>query len=420
MDPELIAEARRRGLKIPGEYVQPQASQSVDPELIAEAKKRGLIPAQSEQSQKIEDIGVQSSGAMPIMNLLPENIRRAGVKGLMGTELPPTASVGEKIASGVGKYAPPIAASMLTVNPAAGLAVRSGMAAMGGGGAEAARQAIRMGAGEQDLSGAAREVGATAVGFGTGEAAMGIVAKGIQKAAPVIAQGVKALSGTPEKATIGALRNPEAFVNAQSADDLGEAYKAFEGYSGLKSIGSQELDREAQFSAGELFKMATSAMKRVLKGENVDAQTLYDASQAASRLKQMAKYGDASAAHAVGAGIVGQSKSVVDDALEGILPEYKSLRQGYAASKGAESLSSILPQNKNLSPNVLRTAGAATIAGSAILSGDPRGFAVLPLISPAFYGAGIKAAFRGAPAIKAAAQTASSELASYYSRVNKK
>lgn len=446
MDPELIAEARRRGIKIPGESVAPQVKQSVDPELIAEAKRRGIIPAQSEQSRSIEDIGVQASGAMPIMNLLPENIRRAGVKGLMQTPLGPGASFGEKAASAVGQYAPPIAASMLTANPftagairgvpaapmfaktlmqkAARLGTQSLMSGVGAGGAKLAQEATSVGAGEQTPLGAAGEAGMTGLSFASGEALMGGVSAGIQKEAPLIAQGVRAASGTKEAATLGAILNPEGFINAQSVDDMGEAYKAFERYTGLRGIGSQEVEREAVFSVGELFKIATSTMKKVLRKENVDAQTLYSASQAAQKLKNMARFGEPTAASLVEGGIVSQAKSVADDAIQTILPEYKNLRQGYGAAKGKASLSSWLPQNKNLSPNVLRTTGAAFALAEGVRSGNPVAMMAAPFISPRTYGTAIKYGYLGAPSIKAAAQVGAqagaSSLAEHYARVREK
>ena len=247
-----------------------------------------------------------------------------------------------------------------------------------------------------------------------------LVGRGAKAMIGTGAQVMRAAAGVPEKYGAAALANPAALANAPTPEAASSAYKAFEMETGLRGLGAQIVERGESFSPKELERMVIATAKRVFGGEKVPAQDLYSASQAASKLKQFAKYGEPQAKSLVEAGIVDQSKSMVEKALEKEVPGYAGLRQNYFDSKMGEQFDSLLPLNKNQSPNALRAWSSGATAAAGAMAGHPGMLALLPAISPKFYGTAIKAGYRvgqvasaAAPAIKRIAGTS---LADHYAQ----
>lgn len=243
--------------------------------------------------------------------------------------------------------------------------------------------------------------------------------------AKVGAQIIKATSGIPEKYGEAVLRNPKILNSALNSQEMSAAYKSFEGYTGLKGLGKTLVDEgRAHLPPSEAEKIVVGTAKRVMAAQAArkavidsgamvakgaasaaeatmpSAQDLYTASQAASHLKLMSKYGEPSAQAMITSGIIGQGKQVVDDSLQEIYPEYRNLRVANFNSKAREAFSAILPQNKNFTPSVLRTGAALSAAGYEAEHGNyGKAAMALSAVSPAVTGLGIRAASGGLPII---------------------
>ena len=220
-------------------------------------------------------------------------------------------------------------------------------------------------------------------------------------AAKVGAGVINIASGVPEKYGEAVLNDPSILNRAPSPADMGRAYQSFQRYTGLRGL-QQELvaGNRATASSGELEGLTLGAANKVSQGQPVDPQELYVASQAASRLKLAAKYGDPQAQMAAASGSISQGKSMVDGALEQTYPEYGGLRADNFESKARAAFGNILPQNKGGTTNVLRPVLAANEAAGALASGHPGALALLPAMSPAAWGLGIRAADAASPLAK--------------------
>ena len=216
---------------------------------------------------------------------------------------------------------------------------------------------------------------------------------------------LRVINATPEKYGEAILKNPELLNEAVPKKLMGQAYEAFEKYTGLKGLGKTMVQQNrASIPAGELEGLIVKTANDIAAGNPVDPQALYTASQAASHLKLAAKYGEPGAARAIESGIISQSKSIVDDALEKVYPEYGKLRLDNFQSKAREALSHLLPQNKNMSPNVLRTSAALSGAAYWAKQGEyGKAGLILGALSPAAAGMAIRGANLFAPAARTAA-----------------
>lgn len=297
------------------------------------------------------------------------------------------------------------AAAGLPFGPAGVIAGGILGAGLGGASGEAVRQATAQGTaaafpeqnypilrpgqvmGQVGIQGATQAAG-QAIGSGVGAAAKAL-RPGVNKLG---AQVMRVGAGIPEKAGEAAMRNPSILLDAPSKETASGAYKAFEGYTGLKGLDDLAGARAKPWSASELYETALQTANKIKQGLEVGAQELYTASQAENALSRLAKYGNPDAAAMLGSGSLKEAGKLADDALGAALPEYQTLRTGYAAAKTADQFSSWLPLNKNTSPNVLRGVTAATTAGAGVMAGQPAALAALPLVSPKFYGTGLKAA----------------------------
>ena len=220
----------------------------------------------------------------------------------------------------------------------------------------------------------------------------------------------------PEKIGEVAMRNPNILSDAPTVAGASAGYQAFERYTGLKGLGDMVKSSGRFPSEAQLEDMVFGIAKKATEG-TAQPQELYLASQAASNLKKMAKLGNPRYA-TLEASIIG-AKQTVDDALGKIYPEYASLRSDYFAAGVGEEFSSLFPLNKNTSPNVLRAVTAAGTAVAGTLAGQPAALAALPLVSPAFYGLGLRgAAIAGSlppPAYRVIPQAAAGAIGSYLS-----
>lgn len=257
------------------------------------------------------------------------------------------------------------------------------------------------------------DVGLTGATQGLFEAATPVVSgiakrigSGIKDAAVGLgSQVMRATAAIPEKYGRAALSNPSLLSNAPSKQAASEAYQAFERYTGLKGL------RDASAARGQLITrpgdaegIVNSAYAKIASGEALPAQEAYEASQAARFLKDQARFGDPN--QLANLSNINRAKGAIDDFLEGLYPEYKSLRQDTFAQKTAEQFSSALPLNKNQSVNQLRgftTIGGA-VAGTAA-TGSPLPLLAIPATSPAFYGAAIRGGYRAGQAASAIGQT---------------
>ena len=246
---------------------------------------------------------------------------------------------------------------------------------------------------------------------GLAQAAGEGLAQGALKLAPAAqklgAQLLKAGPAIPEKYGAAALRNPKAVFGAVSPDEAGVAYDAFEAKTGLKGLRQQEWEAGGSNGAKDLEGLVLKAGRKVELGETVSPQELYTASQAANRLRQMAKFGEPAAKDLAGSANVLKGKQLVEDALQDVHPEYQALRQANFNAQAKQAFSSVLPLNKNQSPNALRTVLAgreAMMAAAGALAGQKEGGhpvigAMLgpALISPLAAGLAIRGASALAP-----------------------
>jgi hypothetical protein len=202
---------------------------------------------------------------------------------------------------------------------------------------------------------------------------------------------------------------------APGKERLGQLYEQFQSRHGLASPTLKRArDGNIIFNADDAEGIVNLTFQKLHLGNQVSNQELYSASQAASHLKRMAKYGNQN--QAANMGNIVRAKEAFDKALEASAPGYGQLRQQAFDQKVADQFQSFFPLNQNGEPNVLRPAyalsnlistglGAATGAsvGGPVGAGlgAAAGAAALPfLISPRIAGAAINTARAVAPAAK--------------------
>lgn len=338
-----------------------------------------------------------------ISNLPTRGILQDIVRGL------PTAGGGLVGATAAATASLPFAPLAGPFAPAVPIIAGLGGAFLGGAAGGASRQAVAQGTAAAfpearypilrpgqvirnvAIEGATQAAG-QAVGLGIGAAA--------KAARPFVnklgAQVMRVGAGIPERAGEMAMRDPSMLLNAPTKEAASAGYKAFEAKAGITGLGDAVKQAGKFPSEGELEKHLFEVAARVQNGVPSTTQELYHASQAASSLNQLAKMGNPR--YAMLKAAISEAKSAVDDTLEAILPEYKTIRTDYAMSKAAGEFSSFFPLNRNQSPNALRSvlAGREAIAGGVALAGagtgNPVAMAALPLISPKFYGTALKGA----------------------------
>lgn len=249
------------------------------------------------------------------------------------------------------------------------------------------------------------DIAKSGIAQGSAEATGQLIGKGLSALRPLASETgaaiMKVAAAIPEKYGEAILKKPEILNKAVSKELMSDAYAAFERYTGLKGLEATLVEKNrATAPTSWLEKIVISTANKVAAGEKVDPQELYVASQAASRLKLSARFGEPQAQMAASSAAVKQGKGIVDKALGEIYPEYTVLRNQNFESKAREALSHLMPQNKGGTPSVLRPWAAVGEIARGGLAYTP----ALPAVSPAAWGMGIRAASAVSPAIKASGE----------------
>lgn len=234
--------------------------------------------------------------------------------------------------------------------------------------------------------------GMAAEGLGAGVSALAKTKPAIT-AGDLLAKGgskvMKIAAAIPERYGEAVLKNPDILRNAMLPAQRGPAYDAFEGGLGLKGLGKIiEESGRSTMPVGEIDSLAVGTANKVRAGTPTTLQELYSASQAENHMMQAARNQEPGAARALESGILKRAGQTVDSAIESTNPEYAALRQGNFDSHAREAFSNVFPQNKNGTANVLRPWAAF----AEFLRDGASKTPLLPAVSPAVWGAGIKTA----------------------------
>lgn len=255
------------------------------------------------------------------------------------------------------------------------------------------------------------------------------IAPGLRRAG---AQAWRALGGVPEKYGEAFLKNPAI---GKTPEEVSAAYSSFERGMELTSPRlSSAMSGDIVQGAGAALDSVQSAAKGIApyidegatrtsgrivynieKIKTDDAiglfphelkQALYNASQSASHLLNMAKAG--SPTEIANTANIQAAKSSFDDILEAFSGNYRQARTAAFENKVRESVSSFFPLNRNQSVNQLRGWSgiqAALLSPFAAAAVGPVGLAGLavPFVqSPAVMAGAIRAGSAAAPAVSAA------------------
>lgn len=401
IDPELLAEAQRRGLS-----ATPAA---VDPELIAEAKRRGLssAPSQTPDSGSPNPLVIG-----PLAQGIDTGLGLMGRGGKALNEMIQKA-IGDR-AESVGKRFP----SEDFPDPQ----IRTGMAGLG-----AAQSAMSSYAIPTDkLSAAATIAGAFSPGAGPVSKELAI-SDSIPFKTPSLIDKLKGGIMTSKAAIPGKY----AETIAANPDIMGPGTLDKKTVGGLydelyKKLGintTSETYKKLFGSAYPATERETGKLKKMVEG-TIDALQADPASvpteQAIFARQAARKLGESSAAKLDPrvASVAEGHYGVLDDLLSSRgLDSVKKLDQLYFRAAAKEAGSAILPMNKNMTPNALRTNLMALTAGSAaknLLSGHPGLAAVDAVQAASMSPAALTSALGlklGAPSARGAKGLAS--LASY-------
>ena len=290
--------------------------------------------------------------------------------------------------------------------------------------AAGAAQAIGEGVGIGAISGAGKFAKT-----GLGQELVAGIKAGKDWAIKTGTQLIRAASTAPERSIEMVLKDPSIMSRALPPHTVGKMLDAFESKWGLKNLGQVAAERapvltpeeikagvrysNPDWTAGELKGMVNAIGKRLragaqvispkveaalkASGEELDPmkyvtmQEAYLAGRAENKIGSLAMSRDPVAISMIGSKELHADAQLADEALQRIAPAHKVLNRAWAESKAREAMSFILPQNKNMSPNVLRTWGAAGAAGYEATKGNPiAAMATLMAVSPKTYGTTIK------------------------------
>lgn len=361
LDPELLAEARRRG-------IIPQGQGGKDPELLAEARRRG-IPTEPQPS--ISERFMAGLGQRDIAQ--PQGLESGDIAEFVGREGLPVIGSMAGTAFGPGGMAG---------GAALGRTVQKGIASyLGERREETPIQAI------SDVA----TTGALQGLFGVGEKAVGIGYQALKPGAQKLASSMLRVGpGIPEKYGEAAIKDLSLLGRAPEQESVTRLYDEFHSLSGTKSR------KEVLESSSNVFDSIARAKRDVnsafqkIREKTLTMQDAVNASQAARFIKDTARTGNEQAL--VIFEKAAKLKPVFDEFIETSFPQWKQARTAAYEKKVAEQFKSILPLNKNLSPNVLRTYTAGTAAAAGAITGNYGALGIPFLISP--YSAGL--AIRGA------------------------
>lgn len=266
---------------------------------------------------------------------------------------------------------------------------------------------------EDTPAGNAREIGMAGLAEGAGEGAMAGLGRLKPVGAKIGAGLAKVAANVPEKYGLAAFLDPSILSRAHPKEVISQGFDAFERYTGLQGLQRKLVaQNRATPVTSELERMVLEPANRVARGEAVDPQDLYLASQAATRLKLSARFGEPQAQMAAASGSISRGKDIAEKALAKTLPEAGTLRKQWFESRAKEELSRLLPTNKGGTTNVLRPALGLR---EALIRGTLGATTGLAALSPAAWGLLIRAlpalGKGGAAATRLGAAAAADEMA---------
>lgn len=335
-------------------------------------------PQQDLSQFALEGIPAKSAPPEEFLRGLLTNEPTKGLGGFVGRNILPAIGGGVGATAGAGVASVPTAA----LGGVAGESVRQTLVRMANRvmgipnpPAEESAGAIA----ESGLAQAGGQVLGTALSTGVKALAPGALKAG--------GQVIRVLTGVKPKLGEAALGG--ALKGAPSKKAASELYSQFTDKLGLKSLDEAlpELTGKIIPGPSDFESIVNSGYKKLAEGTITEQEALF-ASQAANKLKELAKLGRSEYAGAKMQ--LNQAKEAFDSFLEGKLPGFKGVREAYFKSKVREAFTPLLPQNVNQSPNVLRTYGGLTAAGAGLASGNPL-LALIPAFqSPLLVGTAIR------------------------------
>lgn len=357
-------------------------------------------PAGRDRYDDLIDSALQDAVAQPTQ---PSFASRAA--GFLAEEGTPVA--GAMLGAAASLPYAPLAGPLAPLVPVAG-------AAMGAMGARGLQRTLQYATGQREVpttAQAAQDIASAGVGGATGEVGGQFLGRALQAGAraagPTLrrlgAQALRVGPGVQEKYGGAVLRDPTILTNPVTKADVSQAYSQFEKSAGLVSPKTIRLQSgKILESSGDAEKIVDAVYSRLASGAGVAEQDLYTASQAASYLKNQAKFGDPK--QLANLSNLATAKTAFDNALELATaggPSYAAARTAAFREKAAGEFSSFYPLNKNLSPNVLRSVGATGAAAAGAVSGNYGALGIPFLISPRAAGAAIKTTYRVGQAVGA-------------------
>jgi hypothetical protein len=225
------------------------------------------------------------------------------------------------------------------------------------------------------------------------------IGKGISALIPsrqVAAQGIRVATGVPEREAAAVLKDPGILSRAKSTQEAGKLYQEALSKAPYK-IESAGAGSRVAFNKTMLSPEAALNKFDEIAGA-MDSGAL-DLQSAVSMRQTLS--------HHIGTGKgdwyvqpMREQLGAIDNYIEGRLADFPDAVKAYREAKIAEEFSSWLPLNKNLSPNVLRTAGALGYAAHGASRGELLPSVMALGVSPKMWGYGIRAGSAVAPAVE--------------------
>lgn len=401
IDPELLAEAQRRGL-VP---FQPGQS-AANSELMAEAKRRRLTSVESPSvvSRLLRGLGARKA---PTEFDLPDFIGRETPPLLMGIAGGAAGGLAGG-AFGAGAGGPP-------GGIAGALAGRSVGAGTGAGLARKAQIAAGNILSDEPPDESALRTAGIYAGGELIPPALGVVAKKTNLPG-VLAKFASVFSGARPHKAEAAIRDLGMISRAPKGEAVEKAYDVFHAASGTQGVRERLLEETGSPLTVSRAKALVRSGIQKLKEGTATPQNLVDASQSARFIKDMSRRGHEAAKEVFE--WAEKAKPRFDDALEK-LPGgglWKTARTSAFERSVADEFSGILPQTSTHQklPSRLITGLATLGGGGAAMAGHPLSLAALPFMTPAGQGAAIRGAYRASQVLGPAARKKGLEaLASY-------
>ena len=341
------------------------------------------------EAEELELLELEKEQALSSQRSI-ESIASAPAGSYGKTDSYPISETFAKYAEPISQFGGAFARKTAVGIPLAGLAT---------GSVEAVKQGLQRFEGNPEApetsAEAARRIGmAGARGAGGelgGRAVLGAASYIGRKALPVAAQGIRAMTGVPVREATAVLKDPSILSRAKSVEEAGADYAA--SLTGGPVVGLESGAKGARKAFGKSHLSPDAVADKFdellphLQAGTIDLQTAFSLRQ-----QTMDKLADLPYNEKSMKKLLAENVDQLDEFIESKLPEWSGARKAFRESKVAEEFKSWLPLNKNLSPNVLRTAGALTAAAHGISEGRVLPMLALPAVSPRVYGGAIRAA----------------------------